>query len=78
MEAFDLENEIRSFLAAAPELSKEQTNPWVVFAGAAFKGRFAEFEEAYAFASRQFAPGTFLIRRLNAEKPFAPFIFASA
>ncbi len=78
MQTFDVENEVRAFLAAQAGLSEIKENPWVVFADSEYKGRFSAFEEAYSFASSKFEGGKFLIRQLNAEKAFAPLIYVAA
>lgn len=78
MEPFDIENEVKAFLTAQASLSESAADPWVVFAESKFQARFSDFETAFSFASSKFDGGKFLIRRLNADKAFAPLFYVNS
>lgn len=75
MQEISLHDEVAAFLAAQASLAKTEKDPWVVFANAAFKRRFANFEDAYEYAANEFPEGTFLIRNLHGEDPFIPLMY---
>lgn len=75
MQELDIHNEIAAFIKERPRLDATDGGSWVVFAKGEFQERFSTFEAAYAYASKSFDAGKYLIRDLHQEKPFIPLMF---
>ncbi len=72
----DLSKEIAAFLRERARLAREHGPSWVVFVGDEFKGAFAEFAMAAAFATSKFPDRPFLIRNTFEAEPQFPFLVA--
>ena len=77
MQELDIHDEVAAFLKEQPTLIQTKENPWVVFAEAAYKERFGNFEDAYEYAMGHFPVGRFLIRNILAAEPFIPMMYVT-
>ena len=73
----NLEQEISTFRRLLPSLRAERRVGWVIIVGEDFKGNFASFEDAAAYAAAKFPTADFLIRHTDAPMAQAPFAVAN-
>lgn len=70
----NLEQEISAFHRLLPSLRAQHRVGWAIVVGSDCRGTFQSFEEAAAFAIREFPAEEFLIRHTDAPMPQVPFV----